>query len=89
MRLKIVEAMANGKCILSTRVGAEGIACTHGHDIFLADEPSGWITILKDLLTSREKSVEVAVNGMQLAREKYGWEAIVAQFEAFYREVMA
>jgi glycosyltransferase involved in cell wall biosynthesis len=89
MRLKIVEAMANGKCILSTRVGAEGIACTHEKDIFLSDDPDEWARILRELLTSRQRSVQVAKNGMQLAKEKYSWEAIIAQFEAFYQEVGA
>ncbi|MEM0996608.1 MAG: glycosyltransferase family 4 protein [Bacteroidota bacterium] len=89
MRLKIVEAMANGKCVLSTHIGAEGIACTHGKDIFLADRPAKWTAILRELLTSPEKSVAVARKGMELAAAKYSWEAIIAQFEAFYREVGA
>lgn len=89
MRLKIVEALANGKCVLSTHIGAEGIACTHGKDIFLVDEPEEWVRVLRELLTSPEKSVHVAKNGMQLAAEKYSWESIVQQFEAFYREVGA
>lgn len=89
MRMKIVEAMANGKCTVSTRIGAEGIAYKDEHDILLAEEANEWIGILNDLLTSQHKSVEIAKNGMQLAQGKYSWEAIVAQFEAFYREVLA
>lgn len=88
MRMKIVEAMANGKCTVSTRIGAEGIAYTDGHDILLAEEAHEWISILNDLLTSQKKSVEIAQNAMLLAQGKYSWEAIVAQFEAFYREVL-
>ena len=38
-RLKIVEAMAMGKAIVSTTLGAEGIDAVHGRDILIADEP--------------------------------------------------
>jgi glycosyltransferase involved in cell wall biosynthesis len=89
MRMKIVEAMANGKCTVSTRIGAEGIAYTDGRNILLAEEPEEWALILNDLLTSQLRSVEIAENGMELAQDKYSWEAIVEQFEAFYREVQA
>ncbi len=37
MRVKIIEGMAAGKAIVSTSIGAEGIDCTHGENIFLAD----------------------------------------------------
>ncbi len=39
MRVKIVEGMAAGKAIVSTSIGAEGIDCTHGENILLADTP--------------------------------------------------
>ena len=38
-RLKIFEAMAMGKAVVSTTVGAEGLPVTPGHDIVIADEP--------------------------------------------------
>src|SRR5262249_47181603 len=38
-RLKIVEAMAMGKAIVSTTLGAEGIEAVAGRDILIADEP--------------------------------------------------
>ena len=38
-RLKIYEAMATGKAVVSTTVGAEGLDVHHGRDIILADDP--------------------------------------------------
>lgn len=40
MRVKIIEGMAAGKAIISTSIGAEGIDCTHGENIMLADTPA-------------------------------------------------
>jgi polysaccharide biosynthesis protein PslH len=37
IRMKILEAMSIGKCIISTSLGAQGIGCTHRHNILIAD----------------------------------------------------
>jgi glycosyltransferase involved in cell wall biosynthesis len=41
-RLKILEAMAHGRAVVSTTVGAEGLDVTHGKNILLADSPSAF-----------------------------------------------
>ncbi len=46
MRIKIIEGMALGKCILSTGLGAEGIHVRPGFDIVLGDSPGEWLTHL-------------------------------------------
>jgi len=46
MRIKIIEGMALGKCILSTGLGAEGIHVRPGFDIVLGDSPEEWLTQL-------------------------------------------
>jgi len=46
MRIKIIEGMALGKCILSTGLGAEGIHVRPGFDIVLGDSPEEWLTHL-------------------------------------------
>lgn len=43
MRIKIIEGMALGKCILSTTIGAEGIHVRDEHDIILRDTPAAWV----------------------------------------------
>ena len=47
MRVKIIEGMAVGKAILSTTLGAEGIAVRDGHDIVLRDSPAAWLDALR------------------------------------------
>ena len=43
-RLKIVEAMAMGKAMVSTTLGAEGIDAVPGRDILIEDQPDAWQT---------------------------------------------
>ena len=87
MRLKIVEAMGKGRCIVSTNIGAEGIAARDGKEIMLANRPEEWIEVLGKLLKSKAVSVEIAAAAEKLAIKTYSWEGIVQQFEEFYREV--
>ncbi|WP_460503006.1 glycosyltransferase family 4 protein, partial [Hymenobacter agri] len=47
MRIKIIEGMALGKAILSTTLGAEGIAVRDGHDIVLRDSAAAWLDALR------------------------------------------
>ncbi|UOQ70696.1 glycosyltransferase family 4 protein [Hymenobacter cellulosilyticus] len=47
MRIKIIEGMALGKCIISTGLGSEGIFVRNGFDIVLGDEPSAWLEYLR------------------------------------------
>jgi sugar transferase (PEP-CTERM/EpsH1 system associated) len=78
-RLKIYEAMAVGKAVVSTSVGAEGLDVHHGRDMILADSPVEFaesvITLLRDPdLRSRQgrAAAEVAAN--------YGWPRIARKF---------
>lgn len=54
IRIKIVEAMAAGKTILTTTNGAMGLECTHGENIIISDQAEEWVTYLTDLVLSPE-----------------------------------
>ena len=54
-RLKIYEAMAAGTPVVSTAIGAEGLAVTHGRDILLADQPEAFAADCLALLESAEQ----------------------------------
>jgi glycosyltransferase involved in cell wall biosynthesis len=53
MRIKVAEAMALGRPVVATTVGAGGVAVTHGHDIFLADDPDSFAGAIAQLLQDR------------------------------------
>lgn len=89
MRMKIVEAMGAGLCVLSTKVGAEGIGYTDGRDIRIADGAAAWIAALSALLSRQEDSSRIAESGRRLAEARYSTDALGQQFIDFYRGLLA
>lgn len=78
-RLKIFEAMAMAKAMVSTSIGAEGLDVTHGRDLILADDPrsfsSGILQLLRDP-SLRQRYEEAAA---KLAAQ-YDWSHIARRF---------
>src|SRR4029079_15048618 len=54
-RLKIFEAMAMSKAVVSTTVGAEGLAVRNGEHVLLADEPDAFARAVVALLRDVER----------------------------------
>lgn len=79
-RLKIFEAMATGKAVVSTTVGAEGLDVTHGQDLILADDAVGFADSILHLLRDHEVRHRYERAASALAR-KYDWSNIAHQFE--------
>jgi glycosyltransferase involved in cell wall biosynthesis len=79
-RLKIFEALAMGKAVVSTRIGAEGLGLTPGRHYVAADEPDDMVHAISTLLddTSRRRALEV--EGAELVRSRYGWDAVTTVF---------
>lgn len=89
MRLKVVEAMGLGKCIVSTTVGAEGVQYEAGTDLMIADTPDAFVEELGKLLNHPEKIAKTGENALKKAKEYYDWDRLVDKFEVFYREILA
>jgi glycosyltransferase involved in cell wall biosynthesis len=84
MRVKILNAMAMGLPVVSTTVGAEGIAVTQGEDILLADTPSAFAAAVVELLTDRARAARMGNAGRRLMERHYGWEAVGRQLLEAY-----
>jgi len=87
-RLKIFEAMAAGRPVVSTRLGAEGLQVTEGRDIVLADEAADFAGALVRLLESAEEREQLATAARRLVEERFSSEAIARQFEAICRRAV-
>jgi glycosyltransferase involved in cell wall biosynthesis len=72
-RLKILEAMAAGVPVISSRQGAEGLAVTPGQDIEVVDEASGWLPALTAIATEPGLWNARSQAGLALARTRYDW----------------
>jgi glycosyltransferase involved in cell wall biosynthesis len=87
-RLKIVEAMAMGKAIVSTRLGAEGIEAVPGRDFFVEDEPAAFADAVNRLLAEPSLAARVGQSARQLAVERYAWSRAARELEGFYRRIL-
>jgi len=88
-RLKIFEALAMGKAVVSTGVGAEGLPIVPGQHFLQAETPADFaqavIGLLKD--TGRRRSLGAA--GRRLVEDGYSWTQVTRQFEGHCEEVVA
>ena len=87
-RLKIVEAMAMGKAIVSTTLGAEGIEAVPGRDILVEDEPVGFADAVSHLLAEPSLAARVGQSARQLAVKRYAWSGAARALEGFYRRIL-
>jgi polysaccharide biosynthesis protein PslH len=78
-RLKIYEAMAAGKAVVSTTVGAEGLDVQHGRDIMLADDARTFSEAVIMLLRDRELRRRYERAAAETAA-RYDWPAIGERF---------
>lgn len=78
-RLKIYEAMAAGRAVVSTTIGAEGLDVTHGADIWLADEADAFATALVRLLQDRNarQNLETAATA---SAAQHDWSSVGTKF---------
>jgi glycosyltransferase involved in cell wall biosynthesis len=80
-RLKIFEAMATGKAVISTSVGAEGLDVGNGHDLILADNAAAFAEAIALLLRDAPLRRRYEQAAARLAA-KYDWSNIAQQFAA-------
>jgi glycosyltransferase involved in cell wall biosynthesis len=87
-RLKIVEAMAMGKAVVSTTQGAEGIEAVPGRDILVEDEPAAFADAANRLLAEPGLAARIGQSARQLAVERYAWSGAARELESFYRRIL-
>jgi glycosyltransferase involved in cell wall biosynthesis len=74
-KLKVVEAMAAGRPVAATSIGAEGIDGQHGEHLLVADGAEAFATAVADLLSDRARAERIAERGKALAAARYSWDA--------------
>jgi len=79
-RLKILEAAACGVPVVSTRVGAEGLAFEAGVEIRLHDEPDRFAEAVVGLLADREAARRQAAAARARVEVQYDWALIGREF---------
>jgi glycosyltransferase involved in cell wall biosynthesis len=87
-RLKVLEALAAARAVVSTPLGASGIGFEHGRHGLLAESPSELATALAGVLADSRQASTLGRDGRILA-EHYRWKGALSVASAFYSEVCA
>jgi sugar transferase (PEP-CTERM/EpsH1 system associated) len=85
-RLKILEAMAMKKAVVSTTVGAEGLEVEDGVHLRVADAPEAFAQRTVELMTSPDLRERMGEKARQRVEERYGWDALARRQDAAWRQ---
>ena len=88
-RLKIFEALAMAKPVVSTTVGAEGLALEPGRHFVAADDPSDFANAVVGLLRDPQRRKALGEAGRDLVEAHYSWPTVAREFEERCEEVVA
>ena len=87
-KLKVIEGLARGMPIVTTTIGAEGLAVEHGTNIFVSDDPQAFGRHVVELLQDASLRSQVGAKARMLAEQLYDWQVIGSIHKDFYHQVM-
>ncbi len=86
-RLKILEAMALGRPVVSTQKGAEGLELQPGKDFLQADEPTTFAAAITSLIRDRNLYQTIADHARRTVETKYDWDIVAQKMTLLYQKV--
>lgn len=89
MRVKILDAWCWGMPIVSTSIGAEGIAVRDGEDILIADTPDTFARAVVRVLKDPTLGERFRQNGRLSVEEQYNWRRVYARWDEVYRGLLS
>lgn len=84
MRVKIIEAMARSKVVITTTIGAEGLEAVNGLHLIVEDSATGFIQQIKFLLENSEYFAKIEHEAFNVANAKYNSKSIAEGLINFY-----
>jgi GT2 family glycosyltransferase/glycosyltransferase involved in cell wall biosynthesis len=85
--IKIMEAMAMGKAIVSTTAGIHGLDLENGKELIVADDPAEIANAILRLLDSPDERAALERQARRTAELRYGWNAIAEEQRRLYAEL--
>lgn len=86
-RLKILEAMALGRPVVSTTLGCEGLDVVDGEHLLIADDPEQFAAQTARLLNDAALYARLVANARQLVVARYDWDTIAHDLQNVYAEL--
>lgn len=75
-RIKIMEAMAAQRAVVSTPIGAEGLGLHHDNGIWIAQTGHEFAKGMQELLTDASRRNKIATEASQIAKERFDWQVM-------------
>ncbi|RMD88553.1 MAG: glycosyltransferase, partial [Calditrichaeota bacterium] len=85
-KIKILNAMAQGKAVVTTPVGAEGIDAVPEQEIIIADDPCTFADRVVYLLQHPDKAQKLGQRARKLVERKYDWNSIGQIIRSIYAQ---
>jgi ribosomal protein S18 acetylase RimI-like enzyme len=86
--LKVLEAMAMERAVVSTNSGCAGLGLEHGANVWIADQPEDLAGAIEKLIHDHELRHRVASAGREHVERNFGWREIGAQQRALVRKLL-
>ncbi|MEI7979276.1 MAG: glycosyltransferase family 4 protein [Bacteroidota bacterium] len=87
IRVKILEGMGLGKCIIATSLGAQGIEAINGEHILIAETADEFKNHIRNLINNPSEIIRIGKNALRLVKDKYDNKKIVADTLNFYESL--
>jgi len=89
IRVKLLEAFASGIPVVSTRIGAEGLARQDGEFCALADDPRAFADHVIGLLNDPARAIALAARARRHVESEWDMRAVIGRLVARYKELLA
>jgi glycosyltransferase involved in cell wall biosynthesis len=86
-RLKILEAMALSRPVVTTSMGCEGLVVESGKHVMIADKPEMFADAVTNLLTDPASQRRLAGNSRRLVEDRYDWKILGKQLVDIHNQV--
>ncbi len=88
IRIKIIEGMQEGRTVISTTIGAEGIQYTDGKDILIADTAEQFLAAIEKVISDRELCSIIGENARNTIRQKYENSVVTGNLIDLYKSLL-
>jgi glycosyltransferase involved in cell wall biosynthesis len=88
IKIKVLEAMACSKPVVTTSVGAEGIARADEGALVVADDPADFAEKVCELLGDFARRRELGEQGRQLIERRFSWRRLMTDLDRIYADLV-
>jgi len=88
-RIKILDAWAMGKAVVSTSIGCEGLDAVDGDNILIRDDPDSFAEAVRDVLKDSEIRQRLGRAGRKTVETTYSWDVVGRHLIETYENLLA